>query len=205
MPPKKRTMLKVVILGDSGVGKSSLMQQYVNNKFSTQYKATIGADFLNKELTLEGRKVNMQIWDTAGQERFQSLGLAFYRGADCCVLVYDVNNSKSFDALTLWRDEFLLLANPRDPENFPFVVIGNKVDVEESKRAVSAKRAQAFCKATGNIPYFETSAKEDTGVDQAFETVARNAMAQVDSEDYTDDFADTINIHLDNEQSNCAC
>lgn len=63
----------------------------------------------------------VQIWDTAGQERFQSLGVAFYRGADCCVLVYDVNNSKSFEALDSWRDEFLIQASPRDPESFPFV------------------------------------------------------------------------------------
>jgi len=77
-----------------------------------------------------------QLWDTAGQERFQSLGVAFYRGADCCVLVYDVNNSKSFDTLDSWRDEFLIQASPRDPENFPFVVLGNKIDVEESKRVV---------------------------------------------------------------------
>ena len=94
-----------------------------------------------------------QLWDTAGQERFQSLGVAFYRGADCCVLVYDVNNSKSFDTLDSWRDEFLIQASPRDPESFPFVsgdpsslliwnayldkvVLGNKIDVEENKRVV---------------------------------------------------------------------
>lgn len=64
---------------------------------------------------------NRQLWDTAGQERFQSLGVAFYRGADCCVLVYDVNNSKSFDTLDSWRDEFLVQASPMDPESFPFV------------------------------------------------------------------------------------
>ena len=70
---------------------------------------------------MDDRLVTMQLWDTAGQERFQSLGVAFYRGADCCVLVYDVNNSKSFDTLDGWRDEFLVQASPRDPENFPFV------------------------------------------------------------------------------------
>ena len=77
-----------------------------------------------------------QLWDTAGQERFQSLGVAFYRGADCCVLVYDVNSSKSFETLDSWRDEFLIQASPHDPENFPFVVLGNKIDVEENKRQV---------------------------------------------------------------------
>lgn len=130
-----------------------------------------------------------QLWDTAGQERFQSLGVAFYRGADCCVLVYDVNNSKSFDALDSWRDEFLIQASPRDPDNFPFVVLGNKIDVEESKRVVSmdqevlvaetrklmqslqisTKRAMTFCQSKGGIPYFETSAKEAINVEQAFE------------------------------------
>lgn len=70
-----------------------------------------------------------QIWDTAGQERFQSLGVAFYRGADCCVLVYDVNNSKSFEALDSWRDEFLIQASPRDPESFPFVSLHLSVPV----------------------------------------------------------------------------
>jgi small GTP-binding protein len=77
-----------------------------------------------------------QIWDTAGQERFQSLGVAFYRGADCCVLVFDVTLPSSFKTLDSWRDEFLIQASPRDPENFPFVVIGNKIDLEN--RAVSS-------------------------------------------------------------------
>ena len=79
--------------------------------------------------------IPLQIWDTAGQERFQSLGVAFYRGADCCVLVFDVTNANSFKTLDSWRDEFLIQASPRDPENFPFVVLGNKVDLEN--RAVS--------------------------------------------------------------------
>ena len=84
------------------------MNQYVNKRFSNQYKATIGADFLTKEVMVDDRLVTMQLWDTAGQERFQSLGVAFYRGADVCVLVYDVNSSKSFETLDSWRDEFLI-------------------------------------------------------------------------------------------------
>lgn len=109
------------------------MNQYVNKKFNNQYKATIGADFLTKEVMIDDRLVTMQIWDTAGQERFQSLGVAFYRGADCCVLVYDVTASPTFKNLESWRDEFLIQASPRDPENFPFVVIGNKVDMADSR------------------------------------------------------------------------
>ncbi|KAL9587413.1 MAG: hypothetical protein Q9212_000228 [Teloschistes hypoglaucus] len=199
MASRKKVLLKVIILGDSGVGKTSLMNQYVNKKFSASYKATIGADFLTKEVLVDDRVVTMQLWDTAGQERFQSLGVAFYRGADCCVLVYDVNNSKSFDTLDSWRDEFLVQASPRDPENFPFVVLGNKIDVEENKRMISAKRAMTFCSSKGNIPYFETSAKEAVNVEQAFEVIAHNALAQEESEEFSGDFSDPIDIHLDRE------
>uniref|UniRef100_A0A8C7BJR1 Ras-related protein Rab-7a n=1 Tax=Neovison vison TaxID=452646 RepID=A0A8C7BJR1_NEOVI len=177
MTSRKKVLLKVIILGDSGVGKTSLMNQYVNKKFSNQYKATIGADFLTKEVMVDDRLVTMQIWDTAGQERFQSLGVAFYRGADCCVLVFDVTAPNTFKTLDSWRDEFLIQASPRDPENFPFVVLGNKIDLEN--RQVATKRAQAWCYSKNNIPYFETSAKEAINVEQAFQTIARNALKQV--------------------------
>ncbi|EGX51376.1 hypothetical protein TWF569_001792 [Orbilia oligospora] len=199
--------LKVIILGDSGVGKTSLMNQYVNKKFSASYKATIGADFLTKEVLVDDRLVTMQIWDTAGQERFQSLGVAFYRGADCCVLVYDVNNQKSFETLDSWRDEFLIQASPRDADSFPFVVIGNKIDVDDGKRQVPQKRAMAFCQSKGNLPYFETSAKEAINVEQAFEVIARHALAQEEAEEYTGDFgASTIvDIGADADRDGCAC
>merc|ERR1712146_402555 len=173
---RKKVLIKVIILGDSSVGKTSLMNMYVNRKFNNQYKATIGADFLTKEVMVthngDQRLVTMQIWDTAGQERFQSLGVAFYRGADSCVLVFDVNVAKTFENLDSWRDEFLIQAGPRDPENFPFVVLGNKIDLE-NQRVVSNKRAMAWCQAKGNIPFFETSAKEAINVEQAFQTIAK--------------------------------
>ncbi|KAG0169315.1 hypothetical protein DFQ28_001152 [Apophysomyces sp. BC1034] len=202
---RKKVLLKVIILGDSGVGKTSLMNQYVNKKFSNQYKATIGADFLTKEVLVDDRLVTMQIWDTAGQERFQSLGVAFYRGADCCVLAYDVNNSKSFESLDQWRDEFLVQASPRDPDKFPFVLLGNKIDMEESKRIVSQKRAMAWCQSKGNVPYFETSAKEAINVEQAFQTIAKNALSQETDVDI--DFPDTINIPSGGQTHDpgCAC
>ena len=190
MSTRKKVLLKVIILGDSGVGKTSLMNQYVNKKFNAQYKATIGADFLTKEVTVDDRLVTMQIWDTAGQERFQSLGVAFYRGADSCVLVFDVLQPKTFDNLDSWRDEFLIQAGPRDPDNFPFVVLGNKVDLDG--RTVPQKRALAWCQAKGNIPYFETSAKEAINVEQAFQVIARNALKQESEEDIY--LPDTIDV-----------
>lgn len=177
MCPRKRTLLKVIVLGDSGVGKTSLMNRYVQNSFSIQYKGTIGADFMTKEVDVDDRTVTLQIWDTAGQERFRSLGVAFYRGADCCVFVYDVNVAKSFDNLNTWYNDFLNQARLSKPENFPFVVMGNKVDVNGgSSRVIPEKKARDWCSCRGNIPYFETSAKEDYNVDEAFFCVARTAM-----------------------------
>src|SRR3990167_6127949 len=195
------------------------MNQYVNKKFSNQYKATIGADFLTKEVMVDDRLVTMQvryflnlftiflqfpifikniffikIWDTAGQERFQSLGVAFYRGADCCVLVYDVNVAKTFENLDSWREEFLIQAGPRDPDNFPFVVIGNKID-KENQRVVTNKRASAWCQTKGGIPLFETSAKESINVDQAFQTIARNALKQDSTEEADLFMPDTITFN----------
>jgi Ras-related protein Rab-7A len=159
------------------LGKTSLMNRYVRDKFSQQYKATIGADFLTKDIEVDGRMVTMQIWDTAGQERFQSLGVAFYRGADACVLVYDVTDAKSFDNLDSWMDEFLIQASPRNQDTFPFVVLGNKSDLE-ANRQVPFSKAQSWCAKKNKIPSFETSAKTAVNVEQAFLTVARSALEQ---------------------------
>jgi len=139
-PPRKKT-LKIVILGDSGVGKTSLMNRYSTGKFTGQYKATIGADFLTKEVVVtdwygQRHVVTLQIWDTAGQERFQSLGVAFYRGADCAMLTYDVTDPHSLDNLNHWRKEFLdavggpmaIASLSATSAQFPFVVVGNKMD-----------------------------------------------------------------------------
>ena len=136
----------------------------------------------------------LQIWDTAGQERFQSLGVAFYRGADACILVHDITAEKSFEQLNSWRDEFLGQANPRDPDNFPFVVIGNKIDRETERRVPKSKVTQ-WCKSKGPraIPYFETSAKEATKVEVAFLEAAQAALQQDAAE--SDVFIpDTINL-----------
>ncbi|ONI01967.1 hypothetical protein PRUPE_6G169600 [Prunus persica] len=184
---KRRTLLKVIVLGDSGVGKTSLMNQYVYKKFHRQYKATIGADFVTKELQIDDKLVTLQVWDTAGQERFHSLGAAFYRGADCCVLVYDVN------------------ADPTDPEAFPFVLLGNKIDVDGgNSRAVSEKKAREWCASKGNIPYFETSAKEDYNVDEAFLCIAKTGMINEHEQDiYFQGISETVSEA--EQRGRCAC
>jgi len=178
MALKKKVLLKVIILGDQGVGKTSLMNRYVNDKFSQQYKATIGADFLTEEINIDDKAVTLQIWDTAGQERFQSLGTAFYRGADCCILVYSITESKSFEALGGWADEFLKHATPQQPESFPFVCIGNKCDLD-NQRQVEESRAQTWIKSRNeNIRFFEASAKSNKNVQEAFRKLAEEALGR---------------------------
>ena len=179
MSHKKKALLKIIVLGDSGVGKTSLMNMFVSKSFSAQYKATIGADFLTKQITVNDKSISLQIWDTAGQERYQSLGVAFYRGADACCLVFDMTKPKSFEDLQAWKEDFLQQASPRDPANFPFVVLANMCD-KASERRVSEQEVRAWC-AEGRsvpIPYFETSAKEGINVDQAFQHVCELALAQ---------------------------
>ena len=175
----KKQFLKIVILGDSGVGKTTLLQQYVNQKVGMS-KPTIGADFQKKEVMIDNQQVNLQIWDTAGQEKFQSLGYAFYRGADSCALVFDLTNQKSFDNLTKWKDGFLQNAGPTDPQTYPFVVIGNKLD-KESNRQVQNATVKQWCRENGDIPYFETSALENISVDNAFVEMAKSAIKRESS------------------------
>lgn len=163
-------MLKIILLGDSGVGKTSLMRQFVSGKFESRYKATIGADFFTHEEVIDGRPVNLQIWDTAGQERFQSLGSAFYRGADACMIVFDITSSESFSHITTWLQEFTLQAGQKD-----MVLIGNKADVQD-RRQVYNRGIQQWCTEQGDMPYFETSAKQNTHVAAAFRAVATSAF-----------------------------
>ena len=139
MATRKKNFLKIVILGDSGVGKTTLLQQYLNGKTTGQSKPTIGADFSKKEIVVDNTVVTLQIWDTAGQEKFQSLGYAFYRGADCCALVYDITKSQSFDNLGRWKAGFIENAGPSDPHTFPFVCLGNKLDQEGSRQVPTTK------------------------------------------------------------------
>ncbi|KAM7275460.1 hypothetical protein ACFE04_017326 [Oxalis oulophora] len=146
-----------------------------------------------------------QIWDTAGQERFQSLGSAFYRGADCCVLVYDVNVHKTFETLNNWHDEFLKQADPRDAEGFPFILLGNKIDQDGgNSRLVNERKAREWCASKGNIPYFETSAKENLNVDEAFLCVADIALNNERQQDiYFQGISETVSEV--EQRGDCAC
>ncbi|XP_034387817.1 ras-related protein rab7 isoform X1 [Cyclopterus lumpus] len=172
---KSPLTLKIILIGSSGVGKSSFMNRYVNHRFTKMYRATVGTDFLSKTINVDGDAVTLQIWDTAGTERFQSLGTPLYRAAHCCMLVFDVTSAASFSALEQWRMEFLVQGEPQDPQHFPFIVLGNKTDL--STREVSASRALQWCVEVG-AEYFEGSARDGVDVERPFLAAARSAVQQ---------------------------
>ena len=172
----KPVFLKVVLLGDGGVGKSSLIQRFMSNKFDPSLFHTIGVEFLNKDLMVDGDRYTLQIWDTAGQERFKSLRTPFYRGTDCCLLTFAIDDSQSFQNIAMWKKEFLYYADVKDPDNFPFVVLGNKSDLS-TERKVTSDEVELWCGQNGRQPYYETSAKDAVNVDLAFTAAIRRVTA----------------------------
>jgi len=159
------------------------MNRYASGKFTGQFKATIGADFLTKDVVItdsygQRHLVTLQIWDTAEQERFQSLGVGFYRGSDGVILVYDVTDPSSLEHLDHWQTEFLNQVGPVMNGPFPFIVLGNKVDKE---RRIPKEAAEQWCQRgvfaySNQMTHMDTSAKSAANVDEAFEEIARLAL-----------------------------
>merc|ERR1712137_887722 len=181
----QRLCLKVIMVGDSSVGKTSLLDRYIRGQFSGGYKATIGSDFLTKDLVINDRNITLQLWDTAGQERFRGLGSAFYRGADGCIIVYDVTVRKSFDNIATWRTEFLTHGQPKNPSSFPFAVLGNKIDLDENE--ISEEMiSDLLNNSSYNMSHYQVSAKLATNTERAFqsfmEKVARSYLLTLEED-----------------------
>ncbi|CAG9314019.1 unnamed protein product [Blepharisma stoltei] len=165
-------LFKLVIIGDSGVGKSCLLIRFADDSFTESYITTIGVDFRFRTLALEETSVKLQIWDTAGQERFRTITTAYYRGADGVMVVFDKTDHNSFQSTDGWMAEVNRHAN----ENAIKMLVGNKSDMERDSQ-VSIEEAEDKAKRYG-IPYIETSAKNAYQVDLAFMTMARELMKQ---------------------------
>ncbi|KAB2002300.1 hypothetical protein ES319_D11G057700v1 [Gossypium barbadense] len=158
-------VFKVVLIGDSAVGKSQILARFARNEFSLDSKATIGVEFQTRTLVIEHKSVKAQIWDTAGQERYRAVTSAYYRGAVGAMLVYDISKRQTFDHIPRWLEELRGHAD----KNIVIILIGNKSDLE-NQRAVSTVDAKEFAQKEG-LFFLETSALEATNVEAAFLTV----------------------------------
>lgn len=171
-------LFKLVLIGDSGVGKSCLLLRFADDAFTESYISTIGVDFRFRTVTINKKTVKLQIWDTAGQERFRTITSAYYRGADGIILVYDVTSQETFDHIhdNGWLHE----VNKYASETTCKLLVGNKSD--RSDKAVSPDTAKAFANTLG-IPFLETSAKSAANVEEAFLTMASQLIELRNSND----------------------
>ncbi|CAD8176723.1 unnamed protein product [Paramecium octaurelia] len=178
MANKKETfdwLVKILLIGDSGVGKTNVLLRFCENNFQPSYLSTIGIDFKIKSIDVEGKKIKMQIWDTAGQERFKTITQTYYKGAMGIILVYSVEDRESFNNISNWMNQIKQHAS----ENVCKLLIGNKIDVPNRK--VSKEEGESLAKQFG-VPFFETSAKEGTQVSDAFYAIAKAVKANLQNE-----------------------
>ncbi|XP_057545433.1 ras-related protein RIC1-like [Amaranthus tricolor] len=169
-------LFKLLLIGDSGVGKSCLLLRFADDSYVESYISTIGVDFKIRTVEQEGKSIKLQIWDTAGQERFRTITSSYYRGAHGIIIVYDVTDQQSFENVKQWLNEIDRYAS----DNVVKILVGNKCDLTSNK-VVSYETAKAFADEIG-IPFLETSAKNSTNVEEAFMTMAAEIKKRVASQ-----------------------
>jgi len=169
-------LFKLLLIGDSGVGKSCLLLRFADDTYTDSYISTIGVDFKIRTVDLDTKTIKLQIWDTAGQERFRTITSSYYRGAHGIIIVYDITDKESFDNVRQWLFEIDRYAS----ENVCKLLVGNKSDLA-NKRAVEFEAAKSFADEL-NIPFLETSAKNATNVEQAFLTMAAQIKNKMQSQ-----------------------
>jgi Ras-related protein Rab-1A len=173
MNPEYDYLFKLLLIGDSGVGKSCLLLRFADDTYTESYISTIGVDFKIRTIELDGKTIKLQIWDTAGQERFRTITSSYYRGAHGIIVVYDVTDQESFNNVKQWLQEIDRYAC----ENVNKLLVGNKCDLT-NKKVVDYTSAKEYADQLG-IPFLETSAKNATNVEQAFMTMAAEIKNRV--------------------------
>ena len=160
------TNLKILLIGDSSVGKTSILLKYIDDKFSDNYISTIGIEYKIKTLTINGKKVLLRIWDTSGQERYRSITQNFYRNANGILFIFDITNKESFDNIKNW----LIDSDSCEDDSVTKILVGNKIDINEDRK-VDDDQIKKYADKKG-MKYFVTSAKEGTNIDLIFRKLA---------------------------------
>lgn len=173
--PEYDYLFKLLLIGDSGVGKSCLLLRFADDTYTESYISTIGVDFKIRTIEQDGKTVKLQIWDTAGQERFRTITSSYYRGAHGICVVFDVTDQESYNNVKQWLQEIDRYASP----DVNKLLVGNKIDMAD-KKVVDSDLAKAFAESL-NIPFLETSAKNATNVEEAFLAMARQIKERMGS------------------------
>ena len=170
-------ILKLVMIGDSGVGKTNILSRYINNEFSSITKATVGVEFFSTIIKKNNKLIKLQIWDTAGQERYKSITSAYYKGAKGAFVVYDITKMKTFKNLDKWITELKANGN----EDIYIILIGNKLDLEKNREVMTndVKRKAEELK----VGYFETSALDGSNIEHAFDVIVEEMSKKIPVED----------------------
>ena len=196
---------QLLIIGDSTVGKTSILGRYANGIFNSNYLATIGLDNFTKDEVIDNKTVRIKIWDTAGQEKFQSLTKGFFRNAQGIMVVYDVTNSETYENIKYWTLSIKTHMGS-DIEKISVIIIGNKID--SSEREVRREEAEVYCRELG-YPYFETSAKTGENVDETIKYLVRQVLkknnifrSKISNNDNSNN---NIRISKHNNGVNCPC
>ncbi|XP_054272414.1 ras-related protein Rab-4B [Macrosteles quadrilineatus] len=203
-------LFKFLVIGSAGAGKSCILHQFIENKFKNTSSHTIGVEFGSKIVNVAGKSVKLQIWDTAGQERFRSVTRSYYRGAAGALLVYDITNRESFNALADWLQDARALASP----NIIILLVGNKKDLE-ADREVTFLQASQFAQEN-DLMYLETSAKSAENIEESFLKCCKTILAKIQSGELDPDrigsgiqFGDTSSRRLRQDktrrQPDCFC
>ena len=176
--------LKILLIGDSYVGKTSLLLQYIERECPENHMATIGVEFRDKIIQIDNKKVKLQVWDTSGQERYRSITKNFYRNADGVMFVCDVTKEKTFDNIKNWLIDSEQNANN---SNFKKILVGNKIDLKE-ERAIDTQQLQNFANKK-EMNFYETSAKDGTNVDKIFTELAKLILEDKSDQQIKEEFS----------------
>ena len=174
-------LFKIIIVGDSGVGKSNILGRYIKHEFKIDTKSTVGVEFASKKLQINGTNIKLQIWDTAGQERYRSITSAYYRGSKGCFIVYDISSLQSFENIERWYEEITKTGE----KNISVIIVGNKCDLE-NERKVTTEMGENKAKDL-NCPFFETSALNNIHIDDVFQIISENIYNKFKDEKNVDD------------------
>ena len=170
LPDEYDYLFKLIIVGDTNVGKTNIMSKYIKDQFNITSKSTIGVEFGTKILELENKKIKAQIWDTAGQERYKSITSAYYKGAKGAFIVYDITNKSTFESVDKWIKDL----NSYGDKNLTMLLIGNKSDLED-KRIINKEEGEEKAKSF-ELGFIETSAYNGDNIDQAFDIMLKEVL-----------------------------